>query len=210
MAKAKFGSYLLVIVSLCCLAAIANSAARVNLSKAGMNFAKTKAIGQLSRGLKGTKLPDIKGEAKVLLGKIKYAVTKMKVTSFKGPSSSNVKQTSDGFIWTTEGTKVGIKGKWRWQHTKLKFLKDNGSFTLKVDDIDITVTVALSFDSNGKPKVSIKKCKSDIGSVDIKFKGGLSWLYNLFTKYIERKLDNRLEKAICKGIKKVFTKKMLL
>ena len=48
-------------------------------------------------------------------------------------------------------------------------------------------------DSKGHATLSCSTCTLDIGSLDIKFHGGASWLYNLFSSYIADALKSSIQ-----------------
>jgi len=50
---------------------------------------------------------------------------------------------------------------------------------------------------NENPKVKAKDCQIKIGSLHVKFKGGASWLYNIFADGLASRFKDKLTKQIC-------------
>lgn len=48
--------------------------------------------------------------------------------------------------------------------------------------------IFLGADSNGRPTISIEKCSAGVSDIDIHFRGGKAWLYNLFRKIVGKRL----------------------
>ncbi|XP_058848141.1 bactericidal permeability-increasing protein-like [Acipenser ruthenus] len=84
--------------------------------------------------------------------------------------------------------KVSPIGKVRYSLTD----KDHGSFDLSVSGLTISAGIGVSRDETGCPTVSSASCSTSIGGVRIKFHGGASWLYNMFSKFIEKALRKAL------------------
>ena len=47
-------------------------------------------------------------------------------------------------------------------------------------------------DAAGKPNISATACSASIGHISVKFHHGLSWLYDLFKNYAEKKIKNNM------------------
>ena len=50
--------------------------------------------------------------------------------------------------------------------------------------------------STGKPNIWTTGCSSTVSDVRVKFHGGASWLYNVFSKAIENNLKKALKKQV--------------
>ncbi|XP_051767500.1 bactericidal permeability-increasing protein isoform X2 [Ctenopharyngodon idella] len=90
---------------------------------------------------------------------------------------------------------INLHGNWRVKY--LRIIKDSGSFDLAVGELAISTTIAVMSDDTGRPTVSMASCAATVGSVNVKFHGGASWLYNLFSSFINKALHSALQKQIC-------------
>ncbi|XP_067244602.1 bactericidal permeability-increasing protein-like isoform X3 [Chanodichthys erythropterus] len=90
---------------------------------------------------------------------------------------------------------INLHGNWRVKY--LRIIKDSGSFDLAVGELAISTTIAVMSDDTGRPTVSMTNCAATVGSVNVKFHGGTSWLYNLFSSFINKALRSALQKQIC-------------
>lgn len=57
----------------------------------------------------------------------------------------------------------------------------------------LQVAVLIGADSKGHATLSCSTCSLNIGSLSIKFHGGASWLYNLFSDYISDQLKASIQ-----------------
>ena len=196
MAQMKTVPYLLVIVSLCCLAEIAKGAAIATDTKA------SKIALRRSLPLEGIVIPNFRLKSEFRIGNadadIKFS--NIDVKKFRGSSSDDIKETNGGFKWTIKKSKIKVTGNWRWNVKTV--LKDNGKFTLDSKGITIKATVKLDTDSRGRIIFRITKCKTKIKSTEIKLKRGMKCFYKFFSKSAKKTLKKKLERAICVALKR--------
>lgn len=145
--------------------------------------------------LQSIEIPDISGSQKVShIGKVKYTLSSMQIEKVSLPQSTLSLVPGTGVRLSINNAFISLHGNWR---AKWRFISDHGSFDLKVSGLTITTTTAINSDETGRPAVSTVDCAATVGRADIKFHGGASWLYNLFTKYIDKGLRNTMQKQIC-------------
>ena len=193
------------IVSLGFLAEMANTAEENTFAKV-VKDREIEIFSDTEEFVRSITLPKVKGNTKVCIGRVDYKISRQKVRKFKG--SSSVKTTSNGFILNVARARIEISGRWSWQHTNIQILKDAQRFTMKGRRGKLTVTFKLKFRPNGKIKVTVKKCKFDIGSFNVKFNGDTPLLHKLLRKVFERKLKQGIERGICKRIKRDLKKRL--
>ena len=56
--------------------------------------------------------------------------------------------------------------------------------------------MVIGADTKGHATLSCTDCSLDIGSLNIKFHGGASWLYNLFSSYIADDLKGSIQSQV--------------
>ncbi|XP_058859420.1 bactericidal permeability-increasing protein-like [Acipenser ruthenus] len=145
----------------------------------------------LQQKLKSIKIPDMSGKEKVSpIGKVQYSLTEMQIESVSLPKSAVGLSPGTGVVLSIGNAYISIKGNWRVKY--LRIVKDHGSFDLSVSGLTISAGIGVSRDETGRPTVSSASCSTSIGGVRIKFHGGASWLYNLFSKFIEKALRKAL------------------
>ncbi|KAL0978663.1 hypothetical protein UPYG_G00173640 [Umbra pygmaea] len=187
----------------CCLALLAlvpltlgtNPGVKVQLTQQGLEYGRKIGIAALQQKLKTIQIPDISGTEKVFpIGKVKYSLTGMTIVNLGLPKSDLALVPNTGIRLAIGNAFINLHGNW---HIRYHIIKDSGSFDLAVTALTITDTITIQSDETGRPAVSSVNCGASVGSTSIKFHGGASWLYNLFTSYIDKALRSALQKQIC-------------
>ncbi|XP_067651413.1 bactericidal permeability-increasing protein-like [Haliotis asinina] len=167
---------------------------KARITQSGLNYANKMAMLALSQSIKKLHIPDQSGKS----GKVSYTISGMTISSFTSPRSSMLLQKGAGIKWTAAGANLAMNGKVHYKYKKgWIHISDHVSFDASLSDISFSETVKLG-DAAGKPKLTGSSCSSGIGGVKIRFHGGASWLYNLFTGPIEKKAKDLLKGQMCK------------
>ncbi|CAL1608761.1 unnamed protein product [Knipowitschia caucasica] len=182
------------LVALTALTSAVNPGVKVKLTQKGLEYGRELGIASIQKKLQSIKLPDMSGSASTVVGKVKYSFTNMHIVNVGLPQSSVSLEPGAGVKLSVTNAFMSLNGNWK---IKYLFIKDSGSFDLSVTGLSITTTIAVNSDETGRPTVSGSSCSAAVGSVSIKFHGGASWLYNLFTDSIDKSLRSALEKHIC-------------
>ncbi|KPP64074.1 LBP (LPS binding protein)/BPI (bactericidal/permeability-increasing protein)-1 precursor-like [Scleropages formosus] len=119
----------------------------------------------------------------------------MHITNLGLPASSLGLVPGSGLSLSISDAFISLNGHWHVKY--LKFIKDSGSFDLTVSGLTISVTMGVNSDETGRPTVSSSNCAASVGHVSIEFHGGASWLYNLFSSFIENALRSAIQNQIC-------------
>jgi len=82
-------------------------------------------------------------------------------------------------------------------------VSDSGSIDMSASGLSISATIVAGMTPAHEPSLAIGECKADIGSLDIKFHGGASWLYNLFKSDIAGSIKSALKGQVCTILKTV-------
>ncbi|XP_059336726.1 bactericidal permeability-increasing protein-like isoform X2 [Ammospiza nelsoni] len=167
----------------------------VRITQAGLDYAQEQAIATLERKLSQLKLPDISGDSRVLrVGKVHYELSRLRLRDFHLPYSRITPIPNVGLQVSISNAFAELDGDWR---VKFLFIRDHGSFDLKVENIYIKILLRLGSDTSGKPTISTPDCSAHISKVRVLFSGKLGWLYNLFHSVIESRLRKILEDKVC-------------
>jgi lipopolysaccharide-binding protein len=73
---------------------------------------------------------------------------------------------------------------------------DDGTVDLKTKDMSLSQTVSVRNDGSGRLVVLAGDCSFDVREISVEFHGGASWLYNLFTSFIEGKIKDHLKSQV--------------
>ncbi|XP_026162871.1 bactericidal permeability-increasing protein-like [Mastacembelus armatus] len=173
-----------------------NPGVKVKLTEKGLEYGRQLGIALIQQKLKTIKVPDFSGTEKVSpIGKVQYSLSNMQIVDVGLPKSAVDLVPGTGVRLSIGSASISLHGNWRVKY--LKIIKDSGSFDLNVNGLTISATIAIKSDETGRPAVSTVNCAATVGSAKIKFHGGASWLYNLFTSFIDKALRNALQKQIC-------------
>ncbi|XP_064247602.1 bactericidal permeability-increasing protein-like isoform X2 [Passer domesticus] len=172
----------------------------VRITQAGLDYAQQQGIAILEKKLAQLKLPDFSGDSRVLrVGKVHYELSRLRLRDFHLPYSRITPISNVGLQVAISNAYTELDGDWR---VKFLFIRDHGSFNLKVENIYIKIILRLGSDTTGKPTISTSGCSAHISEVRVLFSGKLGWLYNLFHRVIESKLRNILEDKVCDNVAK--------
>ncbi|XP_073325304.1 bactericidal permeability-increasing protein-like [Pagrus major] len=168
---------------------------KVRLTAKGLEYGRQLGMAALQEKLKAIRVPDFSGKRRVSrIGKVRYRLSNINIKSVGLPTSAVNLVPGTGVKMSISGAFISLRGNWK---VKYFFIRDRGYFDLDVRALSISASIAISSDATGHPVVSTANCAANVGSAKVKFHRGASWLYNLFSKYINRALRKALEKQIC-------------
>ncbi|NXT62082.1 BPI protein, partial [Chaetops frenatus] len=172
----------------------------VRITQAGLDYAHQQGITILEKELAQLKLPDISGDSRVLrVGKVRYELSRLRLRDFHLPYSRITPISNAGLQVSISNAFAELDGDWR---VKFLFVRDHGSFDLKVENVYIKIILRLGSDSTGKPTMSTSDCSTRISKVHVLFSGKFGWLYNLFHSSIESRFRKILEDKVCDNVAK--------
>ncbi|XP_030319129.1 bactericidal permeability-increasing protein isoform X1 [Calypte anna] len=177
------------------LSAATNPGFVVRITQAGLDYAHQHGIAVLEKELTKVKVPDISGDFRIRhVGKVHYELSRLDLRSFHLPYSRISLLPSLGLQVSISNAFASVDGNWR---VKLYFIRDHGSFDLRVENVYIKINLKLGKDSSGKPTISTSDCSTHISKVWVHFSGKLGWLYNLFYRAVEQRFRKILESKVC-------------
>uniref|UniRef100_A0A669CGK3 Bactericidal permeability-increasing protein n=1 Tax=Oreochromis niloticus TaxID=8128 RepID=A0A669CGK3_ORENI len=173
-----------------------NPGVKVRLTEKGIEYGRQLGMAVIQQKLRSIKIPDFSGTETVSpIGKVQYSLSNMHIVNVGLPKSSVDLVPGTGVTLSIGDAFISLNGNWRVKY--LRIIKDSGSFDLNVNGLSIATTISIKSDETGRPAVSTASCSATVGSAKVKFHGGASWLYNLFTTFIDKALRNALQKQIC-------------
>ncbi|KAK6177989.1 hypothetical protein SNE40_012838 [Patella caerulea] len=175
-----------------------NPGFQARITEKALAYAASEAINALSGKVTGMKIPDQSGEA----SHIHYEINGMTITSFTKPSGGITPVPNQGLRWSVTGAGIAMKGNWHYKYKKgwIK-ISDHGSFDASANGISFSLIMNIGKDSNGRPNLTATGGSCSISSVHIKFHGGASWIYNLFSGTIEGKIKGILQEKLIQIVK---------
>ncbi|XP_029816273.1 bactericidal permeability-increasing protein [Manacus vitellinus] len=170
----------------------------VRITQAGLDYAHQHGIAMLEKKLAELTLPDMSGDFRVLrVGKVHYELSRLRLRSFHLPYSRISPVPNVGLQVAISNAFAELDGDWR---VKMLFIRDHGSFDLKVENVYIKISLRLGSDTTGKPTISTSDCSTRISKVRVLFSGKFGWLYNLFHSAVESKFKKILESKVCDSV----------
>ncbi|XP_044131156.1 lipopolysaccharide-binding protein-like [Bufo gargarizans] len=138
-------------------------------------------------------LPDIIGSTHVF-GYVDYSITGITVEEFDTSHIEVLPTPPTDVHLNVEGAMAKVFGQWRVKHW---LINDNGNFSLRVSGVTLKAQFTTLKDSASRPSVSLSSCNSEVKNAKVHLSGGASWLYNLFTGYLERPIRDNLNNKLC-------------
>ncbi|XP_041375654.1 uncharacterized protein LOC121388412 [Gigantopelta aegis] len=176
-----------------------NPGFKARVSQKGFHYANEVALEALALDAKKLKIPDTSGTS----GKLSYTVSGVSITKFVKPSSSLILTPPTGITWTASGAGIGLKGTLHYTYHFIFPISDTIDFDASVGGISFKLGIALHNGTGGRLHISTSSCSDNIGGVSINFHGGAAWLYNLFSKIIDRKVKDALQGQFCTIVTKL-------
>lgn len=178
---------------------------KLRVSQSGANYAGQVAVDVMSASIPGTTIPNLSGTWSSWVGNVDYGITNSRVSGFTKPSTS---VTVNGVLtWSMAGAGVTVTGNWNYSYrVRILFwtitIRDSGSFTASASGASVSASVSFGKTSDGRPTVASTDCSCNLGSVNLRFSGGASWLYNLFVGFFINPLKSNLQPKICQEARK--------
>ncbi|XP_058488491.1 bactericidal permeability-increasing protein-like [Solea solea] len=189
-------SFWLLVLAFISVSSSTNPGVKVRLTEKGLEYGRQLGMVSIQQKLKTIKIPDISGKQSVKgIGKVQYSLSNMQIVNVGLPKSAVDPVLGTGIRLSIGDAFLTLQGDWRVKY--LRIVKDSGSFDLNVNGITISTSIAIKSDETGRPAVSSVSCAATVASAHIKFHHGASWLYNLFSNFIDKSLRNTLQKQMC-------------
>ncbi|KAK2851184.1 hypothetical protein Q5P01_007460 [Channa striata] len=156
-----------------------NPAIQVILSNKGLQYGKHVGTDWIQKNLEHFSLPNISGEVDIgLLGTVHYTLSDIAIKKCDLPEPSvEFYPNATGFKTSISGLSFALSGGWA---VRYNVLKDSGSFNVAFFHLNLVSVLELGKDTNGHLSVSSESCDAEVGDVDIRFSGGVSWIFQPF------------------------------
>lgn len=189
-----------------CAFQLVNSASRgaeIRLTNKGMKYGATIGVKKLQEDLRNKRIDAINGRNGIVTwGAENIVLQYVNIGGYNVAPIPNV-----GLTVSVSGISVSASGKVRYT-AKKGWVKFSDSSNVKIKGNGISFTLKVKLDAKyGKPVLESIGCSAHVSEIDLDFSGGLSWIYNLFSSYLEKKLRDPITKILCKEGQKVINTK---
>ncbi|MBN3325177.1 BPI protein, partial [Atractosteus spatula] len=173
----------------------ANPGVKAMLTSKGLEYGKHVGANLLQEKLGALSIPAVQGDISISpFGSVHFSLDSMQVSKFNLPEPTVEFSEGSGIKTGLAGMNIAVHGNW---HTSYQFIKDGGTFDLAVYGVGISLLLSLGSDEAGHLSVSSSMCDSTVGSTDVSFHGGASFIFSLFIGEIRRVIQQKIETSIC-------------
>ncbi|XP_074868358.1 bactericidal permeability-increasing protein-like [Carettochelys insculpta] len=193
-------AFVFVLLGICSRAEGANAGLKGRVTQKGLQYGRQFSLEVLKSLLQKEHVLDLNGSYNIpLLGDVGYSVARIQIQELQLRESSVSFSEGTGIRLVVSNASILLSGAWRV--TALS-IPDSGSFDVRVTDLSLSTELGLSWDERSRPQVWAAYCRSSIGRLHVKFHGGASWLYNLFTGALQAPLRYEVNKQLCPELRK--------
>uniref|UniRef100_UPI00398F87FC bactericidal permeability-increasing protein-like isoform X1 n=2 Tax=Pristiophorus japonicus TaxID=55135 RepID=UPI00398F87FC len=172
-----------------------NPGLKARVTQKALDYGRQVGVQILQQKLREIQIPDVSGKTRVpVIGSVRYKITEMRIGDFRLPQSAIGFYAGTGMKLSIDNAYIRMRGRWR---VKYLFISDSGSFDLTVSRLSISEAIGMTRDNTGRPAVHSASCTANVGNLNIRFHGGASWLYNLFSSSLEKPIHSSLNQQIC-------------
>ncbi|XP_004207962.1 bactericidal permeability-increasing protein [Hydra vulgaris] len=174
-----------------------------NSTQNGLDYVRKLGVPFIEKELLSLSIPDVKGTAKTPVGSISYEITSIAIKNVLIPKSNLTVSAESGLTVQCENAELDVNSNWKYKEDNWPHIKDSGTVTLTMKNINLDVSLDLDSQNETHPKIEVRKCSLKINDVNLKFNGGASWLYNLFADIIANEVKSSISDEICRIISKM-------
>lgn len=139
-------------------------------------------------------------------GDVEYKLRGMKINDAIFPDVQLTSVENVGMQGMFKGITLEGSGNVWYKYKKGWFkFSDDIDLSTTISGVDISLIVSVGVSAAGRPEIELRKCTSNVDSVDVDFHGGGAvkrWIYNLFRGLIGRKMKSKLNKMLCELVRK--------
>ena len=173
-----------------------NPGFRTAITEKGFEYIVQVGLPILEAQLNNINIPDLHGDYHSPIGKVHWDLTKIHMGNFKIPKAALSTGTA-GLTVSASGLSLSGGANWHYKTHVIFPVSDSGSADISLSGTSLSVTVKIGKDPKGHATLSSSACKFNIGSLNIHFHGGASWLYNMFDSQIAGAIKGSLNGQIC-------------
>eukprot|EP00112_Aurelia_sp_Birch-Aquarium-sp1_P008278 Seg1908.2 transcript_id=Seg1908.2/GoldUCD/mRNA.D3Y31 product="Lipopolysaccharide-binding protein" protein_id=Seg1908.2/GoldUCD/D3Y31 len=178
---------------------------QLRLTQKGLGYTIKEAVKILQEDLQGKHFNDFSGDS----GGFKIRTENLIMKSITIGSSSLTPDYSRGLRAAVSSISTSISGKLKYEKRVWGIkIRDTVNIDVKASGVSFSLSLYIGRQSNGHPSIGVNSCNAHVGGLNIHFSGSrVSWLYNLFSSFIERKLRGQLADIMCKTARESISKR---
>ncbi|XP_014452366.3 bactericidal permeability-increasing protein [Alligator mississippiensis] len=173
---------------------------KVRVTQEALEYGQQFGLELLKSVLQKEPIPDLNGSYSIpLFGTVAYSVSRVRIQELQLNESTVGFSEGTGVRLVVQHAHVRLGGDWAVQTWAVH---DSGSFDISVHDLSLSTVLGVSRGPGGHFSVWSDSCESSVHSLDVTFRTGASWLYNLFTGALRGPLQTELNKHLCPELRK--------
>lgn len=173
------------------------SGARLRLTKKGMQYAVDVGIKILQNDIK-KEVINQSGKQ----GRVTYQMKGLRITkaNFGSHVLNPVKKGMNAIV---SGVDIDANGNFWYKYKRGWFkVSDDIDVTAKLSNMKFNLIAKIANSKTGHPVINLETCQASVSSIDFKFHGGASWLYNIFRGILEKKIRKSFGELVCNVVRK--------
>eukprot|EP00050_Salpingoeca_kvevrii_P006009 m.286929 g.286929 ORF g.286929 m.286929 type:complete len:601 (-) comp11670_c0_seq1:2389-4191(-) len=177
-------------------AAAQNPGFGIALTNPGLDYLRSVLMPELEKELQTLTIPPVSGKADTPIGHVSYDLSDIKNNGISiGSSSLDIESGLVHVSITNLAAKFSAH--WHYREDSFPHISDSGSADVSASGVSASVGALIGVSANHEPTIKVGSCSGSIGDLSIKFHGGASWLYNLFSSDIAGEIKKSISDQIC-------------
>jgi hypothetical protein len=185
----------------------ANPGFRAIITTKGLKYAHVVGLRVLKEWLCNSTIPTQNLTSQVGLANITYYFSEWNIYSVDFGESSLTSDTR-GFVLTVKDFAMSFSANYRVVETDWPHFTDEGSGDVSIGGVSLTISVDLLVNrtgsGDGRFAANVTSCSFSIDKINMLFRGGASYMYNLFGPALNGFLKRELNKKACNELIKWF------
>lgn len=179
-----------------------NRGVQMRLTKKGMDYAVNVGISIMKNDLKKMVVTQ-----KGTKGKMKYTVSGLRFQKLDFGKYELDPVQGTGMKGVVSGINIDAAGRLEYHYNSWIPISDKTNLKMKAEGINFVMTIKIGSDAKGRPTIAVQECNANVEKIDLDFSGGLSWIYNLVSSFIEDEMKVTFKQLLCNmAIKEINTK----
>lgn len=142
-------------------------------------------------------IPEIKSLVNTPLGGVDYDLKSLKLSDVRIKKTKIEIGKDHGLRLNADNSSINIGAEWHYKEKAWPHISDSGFCNVSMRDLALTMTLYAIEGKDGESQISARNCLLKVGSLKVKFRGGASWLYNIFSDELADRLKGEIENRIC-------------
>ncbi|XP_068006320.1 bactericidal permeability-increasing protein-like [Melanerpes formicivorus] len=191
---------LLLLLTACVPTAGINPGIKAWLTRRTLEFGRRFGLELLQSLLQKEHELNLSGSHRIpLLGTLSYDVPRIHIQELQLNDSSLDFAEDVGVKLRVQRGRLRLSADWG---ARLGALQDKGSVELLVGDLAVLTVLGVGDDGGGRPRVWSASCDARGTDLNMQFRHGYSWLYNLLAPLVQSPLRQELNRKLCSELRR--------